>query len=42
VYIFSFLVHSFSELSPVGLALDLVDQPLSFSVITLLIWSCDP
>ena len=32
----------FSELSLVGLALDLVDQPSSFSATTLLVGSYDP
>ena len=32
----------FSQLSLVGLALDLVDLPSSFSAMTLLVWSCDP
>jgi len=30
-----------SELSPVGLALDLIDKPLSFSAVTLLFGSSD-
>jgi len=33
---------SFSELNLVGLALDTVDYPLSFSAITLLDGSSDP
>jgi len=41
-----FLLTSFSlpfnELSLVGLALDMVDQPSSFSAMTLLVGSCDP
>ena len=32
----------FSELSLVGLALDVVDKPLSFSAMTLLVGSSDP
>jgi len=32
----------FSELSLVGLALDVVDEPSSFSAMTLLVGSCDP
>jgi len=41
-----FLLTSFSlpfgELSLVGLAVDVVELPSSFSALTLLVWSSDP
>jgi len=41
VYIFVIFSFPFDEMSLVGFALDLVDQPSSFSAMTLLVESYD-
>jgi len=41
MYFVTFFTLPFNELSLVGLAVDLVDLPLSFSAVTLLVGSSD-